>query len=784
MDIVTLCPFVASKVVWQAHTGAFALTVIVKATFVLRPGIAALAPEQDPIIERERFHDEDPRRSVRIPSDVVPYKPRADVLLVGSAYAPDKQPVRSLVTRFVVGEMDKSIEVWCDRAFRVLDGQVLEGKRFTRMPLVWERASGGPESANPVGKRFDGPADGYGTIAVANLQPVGHFVSKLSDTFVPTCYAPVAPAWPGRTQRLGRLSRTFLESAWNAQPLHVDLDPSFFQAAPPDQHVAEIRANERIVLENLHSEHPRLVTNLPDLRPRAIADRATGEREEIALVGDTLWVDTDRGVCCVVWRGRIGLRLADEAGRISITIANDNVNDSEPDDLQVTMSPLSPQVQQDEEDLAGRTMLGSFAPKASGPVMPFAGADKLNPAGEAIRRIADRVLPFAPLVGLPAAPAQGSPPVAAAPIAPPAYVSPPAIVTPTPPTPESVWASGAPTVAPAVIPRETIGEAAAAAAVAAATAPAPLVDRASQDGALAASNAAAGAAPWTAPKREVRPVVTAENEGVRADANAEMVQLIWFDPDCVPRIRRTKVWKKVIEALEHSPRARDLEMVDGAKEPWEMEDRQEVFEVLAKGLRADAKGVEDALDGAIGDDGKFAPPLVLLGGEMEMPFDELEALKAAMSTATPLVTSADELLRSAINVAKDFVQVPGLVATPAVSDGLTARIRDAFAKEKKALAPEYLDQQIERGLLANRAYQKREVFGGTYLRGLIWLPAEKVPVIGYIPVELAKKLPMWKRFRARIIAEVYPAQDQYETAQRAVKVVAMGRVGGKRPVAC
>ncbi|MBK9259443.1 MAG: hypothetical protein IPM54_06350 [Polyangiaceae bacterium] len=53
--LVTLCPFVASRVVWQAHTGAFALTVIVKATFVLRPGTASLAPKQDPIFERDHF---------------------------------------------------------------------------------------------------------------------------------------------------------------------------------------------------------------------------------------------------------------------------------------------------------------------------------------------------------------------------------------------------------------------------------------------------------------------------------------------------------------------------------------------------------------------------------------------------------------------------------------------------------------------------------------------------------------------------------------------------------
>lgn len=373
MDVVSLCPFVASKVVWQAHSGAFALTVMVKATFVLQSGTALVAPEQDPIYEQDRFYDDDPRRSVRYPSDVVPYKPRADVLLVGRAYAPKKQPVRSLVTRFVVGEVDKSIEVWCDRAFRVIDGQLLEGKRFTEMPLVWERASGGPESANPVGKRFDGGMDVYGTIAIGNLQPLGHFVSKRSDTFVPTCYGPIAPTWPGRTQRLGRLSRSILQGVWNTQKLPPDLDPSFFQSASSDQVVSEIRANERIVLENLHPEHARLVTNLPGFMPRAIADRATGEREEIKLIGDTLLVDTDRGVCTVVWRGRMGLRHPQETGRIAIWVdgmamANPDAPQrsavviEDPAELVTTMIPLAPKQTEVLPFVAGASSLAQSSP--------------------------------------------------------------------------------------------------------------------------------------------------------------------------------------------------------------------------------------------------------------------------------------------------------------------------------------------------------------------------------------------------------------------------------------
>lgn len=790
MEAVCLCPFVATSFVWQANTGAYARTVIIKATFVLQQGTALLASEQEPIWDRDRHEGDDPRRSVRIPSDRVPYKPQADVLLVGHAYAPEKQPTRNLVTRFVVGDMDKSIEVWCDRKFRVADGQVLEGSRFTSMPLCWERAAGGPDSANPVGMRFDAAPDAYGTVLIANLQPAGHFVAKRSDTFGPVCYAPIASVWPGRTHRLGRLSRSFFDSDWADKPFPEGVDPRFFQAAPNDQIVSEIRPNERIILENLHPAHARLTTTLPGLHPRAMAVRATGEQEDIALVGDTLWVDNDRGLCCVVWRGRIGLRHPQEAGKIVVRLAGEESGDHGLVVSDVRMPSPEPELSTLDEDLVAMTMIGAVAPAASGAVMPFLGGDKPKETGrEMPRQIGNGALPFSsvgaaalrvpdppvPVVGVSTKFVEVARAVDAPVVAPPAYVKPPPVAS-VQPAAESVWASGFSTPLPAPA-KETIGEMVATAAAVAVVAPS--VDRATQDGALAASNAAAGATPWSVPKREARPSNT-ELDMMRAEAPTEMLQLLWYDADSVARIRRVPAWKNVFEEFERSPRSRDLEIVDGAREPWEAEDRQEIFEVLSMATPTDGKGVEEALDGAVGERGKFTPPIVLLAGELDQQFDELEALKAAMSTATPLVTPADEQLRVSVAVAKEFVQVPGLVATPAVCEGLTTRIRDAFVREKKSLPSDYLDQQIERGLLTNRSYQKRDVFGGTHLRCLICLPGEKVPIVGYLPADVAKKLPMWKRFRARLIVEVHAAQDQYESAPRAVMVLALARVGSSR----
>jgi len=363
MDVVSMCALGVLGFVWQPRRGTYAQAVVVKATFRLEPGEAVLAEEQDAPNEEEQHWNDDGARSLSAVSDKVPYKPKADVMLVGHAYAPGQQPVRSLLTRLVVGELDKSIEVWCDRGFRLHEGQLLEGRRFTKMPLRWERAAGGPETNNPAGLRFDAPPDGYGMVAIPNLQPPGMFVSRLSDTFAPVCFAPIAAGWPPRMQRLGPWARAFVQAGWEERPLPDGFDYRYFQAAPLDQQVGEIRANERIILENLHPVQARLVTSLPGLRPRAVVDRATGEREEVALVADTLLIDTDRGVCSVVWRGSVGLRHAQEAGRVAVWV------DGEP------ALAAGGAGERSGEELVASTM-ALMAPAAGvAPVLPFVPAE-------------------------------------------------------------------------------------------------------------------------------------------------------------------------------------------------------------------------------------------------------------------------------------------------------------------------------------------------------------------------------------------------------------------------
>ncbi len=56
------------------------------------PREATLAAEQTPILEQDNYWDDDVARSLCAPCDLVPFKPSADVVLVGAVFAPKRAP--------------------------------------------------------------------------------------------------------------------------------------------------------------------------------------------------------------------------------------------------------------------------------------------------------------------------------------------------------------------------------------------------------------------------------------------------------------------------------------------------------------------------------------------------------------------------------------------------------------------------------------------------------------------------------------------------------------------
>lgn len=840
MEIVSLSALPVASLLWQPRPGAWMFTFACKATYELRPGESELAPQQEELHEADSHWSGDPAWSLYAPRDIVPIRPRADVVLVGHAFAPNQVPVRSLIARLVVADVEKAIEVFSDRNF-TQEGVLREGPRFAKMPLLYERAGGGPDTSNPVGLRADA-RDAYGKRTLPNLQMPGILVALPDDEIEPVGFGPIASTWPSRRAKLGRHAAGWSDRSFHAQPLPQDIDASYFNAAPRDQQTAQLRDNERIVLENLHPEHPRLVTSLSGHRPQAFVERRGRPPLGVAMKADLLWIHTDRGICTLTWRGQIPIEHPREAGVVRVALEGpgqvlswedverlgrrerpSSEGKQVVDGVETMMPPTGTAAtpfEEEENPLAG-TMNTAVTAKIVPAVLPFApvaGSAVAPPRPEDAAQRLDGT-PFAAAGVPPARKSESSPEWAAvaappvrrsesspewaavaaparrsesspewAAVGPPAYVPFPAVAAPPPavaplavvaPPPvvrapaaaDSPWGSGA--ASPLGAAPVTIG----ALAVQSAAAQQRPADPAGT-GALGASNAAAAAdTPWSPPRREGTPAATPAASAARPAARQEVREillLVWFDPESVPRIRRQPPWRRILEDLEQRPLDKELDDPATSKEPMDIEDRREVFEILAHAGATDAEGIQETLADSVRDDGKYVAPLKLVAGDLIFPFDELETLKATVTTVTPLIGN-DEHLRATVLAAQDFLKLPDLRSAPAVAEGLTTRIRDAFSQGKRVVPQGYLDAQTERVLLEQRHYQRRIVFGGPHLRALMQPAGSSQQMPVYLPDALAKELPMYQRFKARAVAEVHMQVDQYEMHPAALRALALVR---------
>jgi hypothetical protein len=868
MDVISVGPLRAGSVVWKTKTGAWTFTVVAKATYRLAPVESPLAEEQEEPLDQDLHWDDDATKSLRCATDLAPMKPRPEVTLVGHAFAPAGKPVRSLIARMVVGEVDKAIEVHADR-YLTMDGVLHESQGFTCMPLVWERARGGPESWNPVGVA-QGVRNGLGRSVLPNLTVHNEGVDTIGE---PMCFGPLGPSWPARRSKLARMAPP-MPRTLPITPLPPGFDFGFFNVAPFDQVLTSLRDNERIVLENLHPDHPRLVTNLCGARPRVFVDWRTAGPQPIAMRADTLAIDTDKCSCTLTWRGHFPLARPDERGRVLVATELGGAKmgfaevadlaDALRDEPTLTNRPRwtgKPEPQTGEE--VGSTTMAEEDARKLIDALPFAQRGSQPPIPPP-RRSENSLhgLPFQPSGSAPHPPLPRAPkPVHSGTIPmldalssrteegrtaphPIAFQSPDDPARPAMAIGGAIGASGgigngslmlagaaalpftpaapAPVVAPAPVitrqaeadspwasgmagreeqARPTVGTL----AIEAAAPIQPLLSKANQDNSVFhTSNLAAQVLPEVE-----RPVVQiaepppppppAEKPAEKAAAPSfvEVVDLVWFDKAALPRIRKKAAWRALVQALEDRPPDPDLDDASLGT-PAEVEDRRDVFEVLTKGLVLDSAGIEDALAQAIRTDGKVVPPLVLAGGELTFPFDDVETLRSHVAVIAPLATG-DDKLKAELALVKDFLATPDLACARPMVEALSARLWEAFARAKRAVSAETLKAHTESVLLQKRRYQRCEVFGGNQLRALLYAgdkggnstaqppspPTAMTPAANqqgpqpfpaYLPASLSSALPMYSRFRTRVIVEVHLAVDQHETAQSALRILALARL--------
>lgn len=816
MDVVSYCPLRVASLRWQPRPGLHVLTVVAKATYQLAPNTSPLAAQQDEVNEYENYWNDDPTRSLYAPSDLVPFKPRPDVVLVGYAYAPQDAPARTVMARLVVAGIDKSIEVHADRSLGH-DGVVREGAPFTRLPLRYERAAAG--WTNPVGMRPDAAPDRTGGVALPNLVPPGRTSFMSGEAIESIGFGPIAATWPARARRLPH-HVSELAGDWYEHPLPEGLDPSYFNVAPSDQQVAQLLPDEQIHLEYLHPKHSSLTTRLAGVVPKVVVERAGGQ-DELTMTPDTLWIDTDRSLCTLTWRGQIRLEHAEVHGRVIVSMsqisrdresrlgATPYAAAANPESVRNTQSAVQGQ---DAPTEGGESLeMTTMAVQDRLPTMPFLpakpGSDVADawlppPDPSALERDDVGGTHFVSLDALRAAPLPFAGVQAPMPaIPPPPVMAAPAMVHDALPSPYVVTAQPAPAM--------TVGQAAmlglGASTASQVTAPDPMNSmvsaHASSDpksdpssgmpalGSVAALQQAGFVAGMPPPSATAASHAAADPSvygvGVARGGASPLrtrapVELLWHDPAFVENVRKDRTLRAILdERNKASPKKKTEAKPDNAPRPNgpDPKDREDVAAILTLGQPQGIEGLAYVIADAIDERGTFRPPLLLLAGDLEFPFDEVETLKATVAAVTPLSTG-DKKLKELIDAVGELMRTPWLQAAGSVTDKLTAQIKETFAAGNRLLPSGYLETHTEKILLENRHYQKRALLGQTWIRALLGSSGTSTRVPTYIPHALARELPMYQRFSVRLIAEVRAQIDQYETHTCALRVVALGRLLG------
>lgn len=299
------------------------LVVVVKGTFQIPRGAEtpALAAEQQDLVEADVFTGEPGLTAPIYESDYAPFKARCDVLLVGSAYAPDGLPAERVRVSLRAGTVYKQFDVAGDRTWfsDMLGTTATEPAPFTTMPISYDVAFGGVDnldpdpaghqafSANPVGRGFYPNSRGHRIDArpLPNTEESGKQVTNPRGDYVPMSFGPIGRSWHPRIRYAGTYDQNWVDHVFPFLP--ADFDERHYQSSPPDQQMDYLRGGEEVTLMNLT---PRGETSfrLPAIEVPVTFYYKSYEEKEVNAAADTLVIEPDLERFTIVWRASLPLR--------------------------------------------------------------------------------------------------------------------------------------------------------------------------------------------------------------------------------------------------------------------------------------------------------------------------------------------------------------------------------------------------------------------------------------------------------------------------------------------
>ena len=155
--------------------------------------------------------------------------------------------------------------------------------------------------------------DGKSSHPLPHIEDPKNLVLSPKDHPDPAGFGPIDLTWPQRMSKAGTYDREWFETSF---PQYArDMDPTFFNAAPPDQWIQKFwNGDETFALHHVHPERPVIEGRLPGFRPRIFINRETGNEDshgtetvfqEIKTRLETVWFFPERLRGLLIHRGAV-----------------------------------------------------------------------------------------------------------------------------------------------------------------------------------------------------------------------------------------------------------------------------------------------------------------------------------------------------------------------------------------------------------------------------------------------------------------------------------------------
>jgi len=303
--------------------GRESLVVVAKGSFSFpekQQGVIQPSATPVPLIEADTFTGEPGFSAPLFEADFVPVKQACDVIVTGSAHAPNQKPVEMVQVGYKIGNHSKVINVFGERYWLTAAAgyTISKPKPFVTMPVTYDIAFGGVDRfhsdeknhdaymPNPVGKGFhchisDETVDGTPAPQTeAQDQPI----TKPDGQYKPMSFGVAGRGWQPRLGFGGTYDDAWLDTQFPFLP--HDFDKRYYQCAPEDQQIPFPAGGETVLLLNLTPEGQCQFT-LPTIDVPVVFFKKKAERVETKAVLDTIVINADTRIVTLSWRASIEL---------------------------------------------------------------------------------------------------------------------------------------------------------------------------------------------------------------------------------------------------------------------------------------------------------------------------------------------------------------------------------------------------------------------------------------------------------------------------------------------